>query len=70
MRGTIILMTIAVLSFAMPARAEEQKPQSGSPYTMEPITVTATKREQRVKDIATSISTASETDLDLSLIHI
>ncbi len=64
MRGTIILMTIAVLSFAMPARAEEQKPQSGSPYTMEPITVTATKREQRVKDIATSISTASETDLD------
>lgn len=62
MHNAIILAAIAVLFFAVPGRAEE--PQPGSPYTMEPITVTATKREQRVKDIATSISTASDIDLE------
>ena len=64
MRNAIILAAIAVLFSAVPGRAEEPQPQPGSQYTMEPITVTATKREQRVKDIATSISTASDIDLE------
>lgn len=64
MRNAIILAATAALSFAMPARAQELQQQPVGRYMMEPITVTATKREQRLKHIATSISTASETDLD------
>lgn len=64
MRRAIILAVIAVTTFSLPGYAAEPQPQPDNPYAMELITVTATKREQRVKDIATSISTASEIDLD------
>ena len=44
--------------------AQSKQETTGTPYELAPITVTATKREQKVKDIAGSISTASEFDLE------
>lgn len=63
MRTSILCAAIVVL-LAAPVRAEEPPKETGGAYTMEAITVTATKREQKIKDIATSISTASDLDLD------
>lgn len=62
MRHLIVISTIVVLFFALPVVAAE--PQPSGTYTVDTITVTATKREQRVKDIATSISGASDIDLE------
>lgn len=66
MRHAMIFTIVVALSVAVPVYAAESEPQGRVTYSMEPITVTATKREQKVKDIATSISTASDIDLENS----
>ena len=53
---------------AASALAAEANPKTPD-YTLDAITVTATKREQKVKDIATSISTATDIDLENSAAH-
>ena len=46
------------------AHAAESRPQPADTYTLEAITVTATKREQALREIAGSVSTASDIDLE------
>ncbi|WP_031385968.1 TonB-dependent receptor [Desulfonatronum thiodismutans] len=64
MRRIIRFAAMAAVFLALPAYAGEQ--QSVNTYTMDTVTVTATKREQNVKDIASSISVASDIDLENS----
>lgn len=64
MRNLLMFAATVVLSLALTAQAAEPQAQPSTSFVMEPVTVTATKREQRIKDIATSMSTASSTDLD------
>lgn len=46
------------------AHAAESQPQPADTYTLEAISVTATKREQALREIAGSVSTASDIDLE------
>ena len=53
-----------IIMLSTSAHADEGNFHPNEPITLEPITVTATKREQKVRDIATNISTSSEVDLE------
>ncbi len=61
-------LSIAIISYLLltgnAAYGASPRQQPEEAYRLETITVTATKREQRLKDIATSISTASDIDLE------
>ena len=64
MRKAFFSLT-ALISLCFVTAAAMAEPATGSPdFTLDTITVTATKREQKVKDIAASISTASDIDLE------
>jgi iron complex outermembrane receptor protein len=62
MRQPILFAVAALLLLAPGAHARQ--PQDAPAHTLETTTVTATKREQKVRDIATSMSWASDLDLD------
>ncbi|HDX8393133.1 TPA: TonB-dependent receptor [Aeromonas dhakensis] len=64
MRHLSLYVLIVVVLLTTSAHAAETTTQSQEPVTLEPITITATKREQRVRDISTSISSLSDVDLD------
>ncbi len=64
MRLLISLLLTAAVLFPLQAWGTEQPDAFESAYEMAPITVTATKREQKEKDIAASISTATNVELE------
>jgi iron complex outermembrane receptor protein len=64
MRPIIFSAVAAVLLLAGSAAAQEAQPRPELAYTLDTTTVTATKREQKVKDIAASVSAASDLDLE------
>lgn len=63
-------LSLAALGLCLSVTAATAKPGPAAPdYTLDAVTVTATKREQKVKDIATSISTATDLDLENAAAH-
>lgn len=63
--SAVVLCLGVMAVWTASALAAETAPKTPD-YTLDAITVTATKREQKVKDIATSISTATDIDLENS----
>ena len=64
MRDFSLCVTALALCLSVTAATAKPAPAAAPDYTLDAITVTATKREQKVKDIATSISTATDLDLE------
>ncbi|CAK7019495.1 MAG: Pesticin receptor [Desulfovibrio sp.] len=64
MRDFSLCVTALALCLSVTAATARPAPAAAPDYTLDAITVTATKREQKVKDIATSISTATDLDLE------
>lgn len=63
-------LSLAALGLCLSVTTATAKPGPAAPdYTLDAITVTATKREQKIKDIATSISTATDLDLENAAAH-
>lgn len=64
MRYFSLCVTVLALCLSVTSATAKPAPAAAPDYTLDAITVTATKREQKVKDIATSISTATDLDLE------
>ncbi|MDY0203999.1 MAG: TonB-dependent receptor [Desulfovibrio desulfuricans] len=63
-------LSLAALGLCLSVTTATAKQGPAAPdYTLDAITVTATKREQKIKDIATSISTATDLDLENAAAH-